>query len=44
MKLLDNLPGKPRESPTTPQLHAVTVWAVPRSLAATRRISIDLLS
>ncbi len=36
--------AKPRKSPTTPVLHAEPVWAVPRSLAATRRISVDLLS
>ena len=40
---LDNFPGKPRSSPTTPALLPETVWALPCSLAATGGIS-DLIS
>ena len=34
----------PRCGPTTPQGHAPTVWPIPRSLTATRRISVDFFS
>ena len=37
---LDNFPGKPRSSPTTPFLFLKMVWALPRSLAATGGISV----
>ena len=37
---LDNFPGKPRSSPTTPALSLGLVWALPRSLAATEGISV----
>src|SRR6476620_7563355 len=45
------LPGRftlasciPRCGPTTPRGHAPTVWPLPRSLTATRRISVDFYS
>ena len=34
----------PCRGPTTPREHAPTVWPVPRSLTATRRISVDVCS
>ena len=34
----------PCRGPTTPREHAPTVWPVPRSLTATRRISVDFCS
>ena len=34
----------PRCGPTTPRGHAPTVWPLPRSLTATRRISVDFCS
>jgi hypothetical protein len=34
----------PRCGPTTPEEHAPPVWPVPRSLTATRRISVDFCS